>query len=94
MENIIFLLISCVIMNSVPIVLSDGDTTEDAKGERNANAEMIAVTAHFFPKLQFLGFRLSSSLSQVTKLGSSTALGSFGEVGGSRSYWEYEDSKE
>lgn len=53
-------------MNSVPIVVSDGDTTEEAKGERNAKAEIIAVTAHFLPMPQFFGFLLSSSLSQVT----------------------------
>lgn len=53
-------------MNSVPIAVSEGETTEDAKGERKENAEMIAVTAHFCPMAQFFGFVGSSSFSQVT----------------------------
>lgn len=52
--------------NSAPMAVREGETTEDAKGERKEKAEMMAVTTHFLPMLQFLGFALSESFSQVT----------------------------
>lgn len=50
------------------MVLSAGATIEDDTGEMKVKQETMTVAAHFFLRVQFLGFSGSSGPSQVTCL--------------------------
>ena len=55
-----------VMLNSLPMVASEGATIDDETGEMNVNIDTTNVAAHFLFLLQFLGFSGSSGPSHVT----------------------------
>lgn len=59
---------SSVMWNCFEMVLSAGATIEDDTGEMKVKQETMTVAAHFFLRVQFLGFSGSSGPSQVTCL--------------------------
>lgn len=57
MDRTIWDSILFVMLKSCRIWGSAGATIDDAKGERNVNAAVKPVAAHFWLEGQFLGFR-------------------------------------